>query len=115
MVGIDKIHPWARGGKGLLPEATWRTLPELGATRLKRRHDPDEIDLCHEEHWPAEGRWRHATGYSFKRGTSRRFLVTAAHFSPAAWGGRTTMANSLSRTLSWAFASSRPPGRSTLL
>src|SRR5262249_39747174 len=75
--------------KRLLPEATLKTLTQLDATLLKLRHEPDDptqTDLFHEEHRPADGRWSHAKVYSFKRGTSRRLLVTSANFSPAAWG-----------------------------
>lgn len=91
MVWIDKNHPWARAGKWLLPDATLRTLTEVGATLIKLRHEPNdskEADLFHEEHRPTHGdeRWSHAKVYSFKRGTSRRLLVTSANFSPAAWG-----------------------------
>lgn len=89
MVWIDKNHPWARGGKWLLPAATLKTLTQLNATFLKLRHEldaPAQTDLFHEEHRPADGRWSHAKVYSIKRGTSRRLLVTSANFSTAAWG-----------------------------
>jgi len=89
LVWIDKNHPWARAGRWLLPEATWKTLTELGATLLKLRHEPDdseETDLFHEEHRPTDDRWSHAKVYSFRRGTSHRVLVTSANFSTSAWG-----------------------------
>src|SRR5262249_43623277 len=91
LVWIDKNHPSApeRGGKWLLPEGTLKTLTEVDATLLKLRYepnDPDETDCFHEDHRPADDRWSHAKVYSFKRGTSRRLLVTSANFSPAAWG-----------------------------
>ncbi|HUY33649.1 MAG TPA: hypothetical protein VMV69_12940 [Pirellulales bacterium] len=89
LVWIDKNHPWASHGRWLLPEATLKTLTELRATLLQLRHDPNdpmETDLFHEKHRPADDRWGHAKAYSFKRGKSRRVLVTSANFSTAAWG-----------------------------
>jgi hypothetical protein len=89
LVWIDKNHPWARAGKWILPQATLKTLTKLDATLLKLRFDPgdpDETDLFHEEHRAADNRWSHAKVYYFKRGTSRRLLLTSANFSTAAWG-----------------------------
>jgi hypothetical protein len=92
LVWIDKDHPWARGGKWLLPEATLETLGSLDATLVKLRHSPDnqnETDVFHDEHRVADDRWSHAKAYSLTRGNSRRLLVTSANFSPAAWGSQT--------------------------
>lgn len=89
MIWIDKNHPWARAGNWLLPKATLKTLSGLDATLLKLRYEPgdaDETDLFHEEHRAADDRWSHVKLYYFKRGTSRRLLLTSANFSPAAWG-----------------------------
>jgi hypothetical protein len=89
MVWIDKNHPWARGEKWLMPAATLETFTELDITLLKLRHEPgnaEETDLFHEQHRPADDRWSHAKLYAFRRGKSRRLLVTSANFSPAAWG-----------------------------
>ena len=85
LVWIDKHHPWA--GKWILPAATLKTLGS--DSLLQHRHnsnEANETDLFHEEHRPADDRWCHAKVYSFKRGHSRRLLVTSANFSPAAWG-----------------------------
>jgi hypothetical protein len=92
LVWIDKHHPWARAAKWLLPEATLRTLSGAGASLLHLRHGPDDCQQTgpfHREHRPADDRWSHAKVYSFKRGNSRRMLVTSANFSPAAWGKQT--------------------------
>jgi hypothetical protein len=89
LVWIDKNHPWARGGKWLLPEATLETLTDLDVTLLKLRNepgDPDQTDVFHKDHRPADDRWSHAKVYSFQRGNSHRVLITSANFSPAAWG-----------------------------
>ncbi len=89
LVWIDRHHPWVE--RWLLPEATWRTLTQTGATLLRLRHEPnnrDETDPFHEEHRPEDDRWGHAKAYLLQRGTSRRVLVTSANFSPAAWGRR---------------------------
>ncbi len=89
LVWIDKNHPWARAGRWLLPEATLKRLTELDTTLLKLCHEPDDserTDLFHEEHRPKDDPWSHAKVYSFKRGSSRRLLVTSANFSAAAWG-----------------------------
>jgi len=89
LIWIDKTHPWARAERWLLPESTLKALTEMDSTLLKLRHeadDPEETDLFHEEHRPADDRWSHAKLYSLQRGNSRRLLVTSANFSPAAWG-----------------------------
>ncbi len=91
LVWIEKEHPWARAEKWLLPEATWKTLTEAGARLLHFRYqanDPNRTDVFHEEHRPQDPRWSHAKVYLFKRGNSRRLLLTSANFSPAAWGRR---------------------------
>jgi hypothetical protein len=101
LVWIDKDHPWARDERWLLPTATLKTLTGAGASLLHLCHEPDgyeETDIFHEEHRPADTRWSHAKVYSFKRGTSRRLLVTSANFSTSAWGsesrdGELTIAN----------------------
>lgn len=89
LVWIDENHPWARAERWLLPKATLKTLTSMGATLLHLRHKPDDYegtDLFHENHRPTDDRWSHAKVYSFKRGSSRRLLVTSANFSTAAWG-----------------------------
>jgi hypothetical protein len=89
LVWIDKDHPWARAEKWLMPSATLRTLRGLEATLLQLRHVPDrqeQTDTLHREHHARDDRWSHAKVYSFRRGTSRRLVVTSANFTPAAWG-----------------------------
>jgi hypothetical protein len=101
LVWIDRDHPWARDARWLLPTATLKTLTGAGASLLHLRHESDDYegtDIFHEEHRPADDRWCHAKVYSFKRGTSRRLLVTSANFSTSAWGsesrdGELTIAN----------------------
>jgi len=92
LVWIDKHHPWAVAGRWLLPIATLKTLTKAGATILHLRrepNDPEESDTFHEDHQQADDRWSHAKVYAFRRGTSRRVLVTSANFSSAAWGSET--------------------------
>lgn len=89
---IDKDHPWARASHWVLPETTLKSLVDSGAALLHLRSDPvdaKETDLFHEEHRPSDVRWSHAKLYSFRRGPSRRLLVTSANFSTAAWGVET--------------------------
>jgi len=89
LVWIDRHHPWARAGRWLLPKASLKTLAGAGATLLHLRHEPDDYEettLFHEEHRSADDRWSHAKVYLFKRGTSRRLLLTSANFSTSAWG-----------------------------
>lgn len=89
LIWIDKNHPWARGGRWLLPKATLKALVGANASLLRLRHDPDDSEnsgLFHEEHQLADDRWSHAKVYFLKRGNSCRLLVTSANFSPAAWG-----------------------------
>ncbi len=72
-----------------MPETTLHSLTEVNATLLHLRHEPNDseaTDLFHEEHRHADDRWSHAKVYSFRRGNSRRLLVTSTNFSPAAWG-----------------------------
>ena len=92
LVWIDKDHPWARGGKWLLPMATVKSLGSLNATLVKLRYSPDrlkETDTFHDDHQIADDRWCHAKAYLLKRGNSRRLLLTSANFSPSAWGKQT--------------------------
>ena len=89
LVWIDENHPWARDGKWLLPASTWKTLAEAGAALLHLCYEADDFngtDVFHEEHRPQDPRWSHAKVYLFKRGNSRRLLLTSANFSAAAWG-----------------------------
>jgi hypothetical protein len=87
LIWIDENHPWARNW--ILPEDTLNTLTEMDATLLHLLYEPNDseaTDLFHEEHRDVRDRWSHAKVYSFRRGNSRRLLVTSANFSPAAWG-----------------------------
>lgn len=89
LVWIDVDHRWAKAKRWLLPDATLKTLNDNGATLLRLKYDPSNQqnpDLFHDDHRPSDDRWSHAKVYSFKRGNSRRLLVTSANFSQAAWG-----------------------------
>lgn len=89
LVWIDKHHPWAIARRWLLPKGTLSALVDAGGTILHLRHegdDPDESDRFHEDHRHTDDRWSHAKVYGFRRGKSRRLLVTSANFSAAAWG-----------------------------
>lgn len=89
LVWIDKNHPWARDKRWLLPETTLKTLTGARAILLHLRNEPNDYsgtDRFHEQHRPTDPRWSHAKVYLFKRGTSRRLLVTSANFSTSAWG-----------------------------
>lgn len=84
---IDKNHPWARNW--LLPTNSLKSLIEAGATLLQLRFEPNDskqTDRFHNEHKTTDDRWSHAKVYGFKRGNSRRLLLTSANFSTAAWG-----------------------------
>ena len=88
LVWVDKSHPWAE--KWLLPASALQSLKEEGSTLLQlpvETDDSTELASCfHDEHKPQDPRWSHAKVYFFKRGNSRRMLVSSANFSPAAWG-----------------------------
>ncbi|MFC7699469.1 hypothetical protein ACFQX9_22565 [Bradyrhizobium sp. GCM10028915] len=87
LVWIEKSHPWQRCW--LLPKNTLRSLLEAGASILRLGRDPadsDRSDGFHVRHRQADDRWSHAKLYHFRRGNSRRLLVTSANFSMAAWG-----------------------------
>jgi len=87
LVWIDENHPWR--GNWLMPKAALDALIGSGANLLHLRHDPmdsDNTDFFHEKHRTTDQRWSHAKLYSFRRGNSRRMLITSANFSPAAWG-----------------------------
>jgi len=87
LVWIEKDHPWRR--QWLLPKETLSSLLDAGATINKLEHDPsdqDRSDAFHARHRQADDRWSHAKLYHFRRGNSRRLLVTSANFSSAAWG-----------------------------
>lgn len=87
LVWIDKDHPWQRNW--LLPKDTLCFLLKAGASLVKLGRDPAEqerSDAFHVQHRQADDRWSHAKLYHFRRGNSRRLLVTSANFSLAAWG-----------------------------
>lgn len=87
LVWIEKDHPWQRFW--LLPENTLGFLLKAGASLVKLGRDPaeqDRSDAFHAQHRQADDRWSHAKLYYFRRGRSRRLLVTSANFSMAAWG-----------------------------
>jgi len=87
LVWIEKDHPWQR--HWLLPKNTLRFLFKAGASLVKLGRDPAEqerSDAFHAQHRQADDRWSHAKLYHFRRGNSRRLLVTSANFSMAAWG-----------------------------
>lgn len=87
LVWIDKDHPWQK--QWLLPKNTLRSLSKAHASIVRLRHesaDPDLADYFHAQHHYRDARWSHAKLYYFRRGTSRRLLITSANFSTAAWG-----------------------------
>lgn len=87
LIWIEMSHPWAT--QWILPEDTLKTLSAAGVTLLNLRNRPSETkstDVFHAEHRPLDTRWSHAKVYSFRRGKSRKLLVTSANFSAAAWG-----------------------------
>lgn len=87
LVWIEKSHPWQRCW--LLPKNTLRCFLEAGVSILRLGRDPadpDRSDAFHVRHRQADDRWSHAKLYYFRRGNSRRLLVTSANFSMAAWG-----------------------------
>jgi hypothetical protein len=88
LVWIDKDHPWARASRWILPKTTLKTLTEAGAAILQLGQESDSgvNSQFHKEHRPGDDRWSHAKVYSFKRGNSRRLLLTSANFSTSAWG-----------------------------
>jgi len=87
LIWIEKDHPWQR--YWLLPKNTLRFLLKAGASIARLGRDPAEqerSDAFHAQHRQADDRWSHAKLYYFRRGNSRRLLVTSANFSLAAWG-----------------------------
>lgn len=87
LVWIDKNHPWARNW--LLPATTLSALLDAGTTLRQLCYEPNDnkqTDHFHDEHKTTDDRWSHAKVYAFKRGNSRRLLLTSANFSKAAWG-----------------------------
>ena len=90
LIWIGKDHPWHC--RWILPNSTLRTFTKKGVSLLRlcldRKYaDPDDKDRFHEEHQAGnDSRWSHAKVYMFRRGRSRRLLVTSANFSQAAWG-----------------------------
>ena len=87
LVWIDKNHPWER--YWLLPPTSLGALLEAGTTLLQLRYEPNDnrqTDRFHNEHRTTDDRWSHAKVYAFKRGNSRRLLLTSANCSKAAWG-----------------------------
>jgi Tyrosyl-DNA phosphodiesterase len=90
LVWIDKDHPWARGQCWVLPKKTLQALEEAGCEVLHLRYEPvegdDDVVRFHNQHRGGDDRWSHAKAYQFRRGNSRRLLITSANFSAAAWG-----------------------------
>jgi hypothetical protein len=89
VVWIDQNHPWARAQHWLIPNSTLKALVKSGATLMHLRHDPindENADRFHDEQSSKDERWSHAKLYFFKRGNSRRLVITSANFSAAAWG-----------------------------
>ena len=87
LVWIDNDHPWAK--HWLLPEPTLNNLIAVGSTLLQLRHELNgdkQTDHFHDDHRTSDDRWSHAKVHAFKRGNSRRLLLTSANFSKAAWG-----------------------------
>lgn len=87
LVWIDKDHPWAK--HWLLPEPTLNNLIAVRSTLLQLCHELNgdkQTDHFHADHRTSDDRWSHAKVYAFKRGNSRRLLLTSANFSKAAWG-----------------------------
>jgi len=93
LVWIDKNHPWAE--KWLLPAKTKDEFytnesdsVSVRTSLLQMHPAKDATGAFHAEHMSQDTRWSHAKVYYFKRGRSRRMLVTSANFSRAAWGDR---------------------------
>ncbi len=89
LIWIDKEHPWSRDKRWILPRKSLDSLAAENATVLHLRFDRDsgsEAITFHEEHKWQDPRWSHAKAYQFRRGKSRRLLITSANFSCAAWG-----------------------------
>lgn len=87
LVWVGNEHPWSVFWK--MPRASLSALNQVGATLLRHRlrpGDATEAECFHMEHRSEDIRWSHAKVYAFRRGRSRRLLVTSANFSPAAWG-----------------------------
>jgi hypothetical protein len=87
LVWIEKDHPWQK--QWLLPKNTLRSLLKADASIVRLRYDssdPELADYFHAQHHYRDARWSHAKLYHFRRGTSRRLLITSANFSTSAWG-----------------------------
>ncbi|OGT13532.1 MAG: hypothetical protein A3F73_10405 [Gallionellales bacterium RIFCSPLOWO2_12_FULL_59_22] len=87
LVWIDINHPWVKNW--LLPASTLNNLIAAGSSLLQLRYEPNDnkqTDHFHDDHQTGDDRWSHAKVYAFKRGNSRRLLLTSANFSKAAWG-----------------------------
>lgn len=87
LVWIDKDHPWVP--HWLLPVTTLKNLTVAGITLLQLHFELNNVKLTdhfHDEHQSSDDRWSHAKVYAFRRGNSRRLLLTSANFSQAAWG-----------------------------
>lgn len=87
LVWIDKNHPWVP--HWLLPVTTLKhlTAVDIPLLQLHFEINNDKLtDHFHSEHRSSDERWSHAKVYAFRRGNSRRLLLTSANFSQAAWG-----------------------------
>jgi len=87
LVWIDQHHPWV--ARWLLPVATLKHLIKSGSSLLHLHlvlNNDKLSDHFHDEHRTGDDRWSHAKVYAFKRGNSRRLLLTSANFSQTAWG-----------------------------
>ena len=87
LIWIENSHPWAT--KWIFPKGTLKTLKEARVSVLNLRNSPNDAkatDLFHDDHRSRDSRWSHAKIYAFRRGNSKRLLLTSANFSPAAWG-----------------------------
>jgi hypothetical protein len=87
LVWIDKNHAWVP--HWLLPTTTLKHLATAGCTLLQLVFDTQRgkrTDHFHDEHRVSDARWSHAKVYAFRRGNSRRLMLTSANFSQAAWG-----------------------------
>lgn len=92
LVWIEKNHPWAREQRWMLPQASLAAMRSANVRLLQWQYEPDvsnTTNTFHSSHRADDPRWSHAKVYAFRRGSSRRLLITSANFSPSAWGRRT--------------------------
>ena len=87
LLWLDRDDLWAN--QWLMPVGTLKALRDVSAALLHLchySHQDAQFNSFHEEHHRFDARWSHAKLYHFRRGHSRRLVVTSANFSEAAWG-----------------------------